>query len=335
MLDKYFAIKQARIRITPGNGQTLCHARAGDILLWTGDVRVVETTRADGSKGKTAWMEVDHTDRWNRTRRGWTYAGWLEKVAPPAPVDPINEVVPILDALRTPDPFDAQQFLVLNDDVAHNLCPHFSAAYVGNDPIVTFLGKAQKYSPANWRAGAIKDVGLGISALEGMIADVYGFETMRFAEALDDPFVGTLVSPGKLLGMLERGWMLIAGVKISGATGKLKSRGVGHWVVLKNISPYGLNEGQVEIYNPFSNDYQILLYSDFIKSMGGWDSLTGLWVKGVARDEETAKPERITTRDDRVIGEFLDAVSAEIAEINRWLGGHDEWIAQERAKLDG
>jgi len=62
--------------------------------------------------------------------------------------------------------------------------------------------------------------------------------------------------------------------------------GVGHWVVLDKITPYGVNRAQVEIYNPYPNRREEYSYADFIRSCA--PTYTGLWVnrerpsKGVA-----------------------------------------------------
>lgn len=333
MNTTYWAITRVRIRTKPVSGETVAFAPSGSMLNWTGRESYESTRRMDGKAELARWMEVRYTSRWGRAYIGWTYAGWLEPVAPPAPVDPQNEVVPIPASLRTPDPFDAQQYLVVDGKTAHNLCGHFCAAYLGNDAIDVFLDKARRFAHPEWLAGVKKDRGLGISAMAEMITGVYNFPVLRFAEALEDSIVGVLVSPGKLRALLEDGWRLIAGVRID-RNGKLISGGrIGHWVVLTAVQPYGINEGGVEIYNPFPNRMQRLRYSEFIRSMRAFEGgMTGLWVQAPPNPSSESVGAHV---QDAIIAEFLNDIAAFLRDNREWLNRQRGWLDERRMKLDG
>jgi len=345
MIEVY-AIKQVHIRRSPVTGATVTHAPAGSILRLTGKHEMARTRHDGGIYGNAPWVEVEFTNFWRRKFTGWTYEGWLENIAHPRPIDPLNEVVPIPDLLRTQNPNDAQQYLHLDDVDAKNLCPHFCVAFAGGDSIDILLGKARALSLSAWEAGVVRNVGLGISALEKLIKDVYRFETLRFADGLHDDVVGTLVSPGKMREMLESGWMLIAGVKINGATGKLISHGrIGHWVVLTYIQPYGVNDGQVKIYNPFPNQFETHSYGDFMASMKAWDagSLSGLWVPSGARfhleepTDESRSAALLSGYADRKIEEldaFVTRTAIWIAENIEWTTTQKAWIDEQKKEMD-
>ena len=346
MDGQVFAIKQVRIRKSPVTGETVIHAPAGSVLRLTGERLMANTRAEDGAYSNAPWVEVEYTNRWKRKFSGWTYEGWLERVAEPRPVDPINEVVPIPDEMRTPDPLDAQQYMVLGGKTVHNLCGEFCAAFAGGEGIDVFLDRAKTLSPAAWSAATKMDAGLGVSALEKLIKDVYGFETLRFADGLHDKYVGTLVSPGKMRQRISEGWMLIAGVKIDGSSGKLISRGrTGHWVVLTGVQPYGVNDGQVEIYNPFPNRMQTLSYKNFVASMGAWygGALTGIWVPSDARfrvDEPTDATRAgsiamaYAERKLEDVDIFLGKISTWVADNAIWIATQKSWIDEQKREMD-
>ncbi len=328
-MDEVFAIKQVRIRKTPVNGATIVYAPTRSVLRLTGKREMHRTRTESGGYTDAPWVEVEY-----KNYTGWTYEFWLERVAEPRPVDPLLEVVPIPDEMRTPNPNDAQQYLRINGKDLHNLCPHFCAAFAGGDPINVLLDKAKADSYPAWEAGVVRNVGLGISALEKLMRDVYKFDTFRFAEPLHDEIVGTLVSPGTIGGMLDSGWLLIAGVKINGTTGKLISSGkIGHWVVLTDVQPFGVDDGQVKIYNPFPNQYETYPYRDFMASMGGWNSLTGLWVPA-----DFYFMEKGASKEAGFLSGFYDSRFEELDDFmysaGDWIASNIEWITKKKAWLD-
>ena len=76
---------------------------------------------------------------------------------------------------------------------------------------------------------------------------------------------------------------LLAGVNISGRTGRLQPSGVAHWVVVTKLTPRGnlrgSNGGWVELYNPFPNCWEEYSYREFMEAFRGMSEGTTLWIK--------------------------------------------------------
>lgn len=337
MTSQYFAIKQARVRKAPVDGATVVHVPAGKVVTLTGAERVEWTLGEDGVSRDARWVEISYS-RWGRTYVGWSYAGFYEPVAKPAAVDPLNEVVPIPDELRTPDPFDAQQFLVLSGITHRNLCGEFCLSYLAGEPFDDYLLRAA--GNPTWKILLEGNYGMGVATLAELAEDLYGFEPVRFYDGLQDPVVGTLVSPGTISKKLRDGWLLIAGVKIDGSSGRLISRGrIGHWVVLKSVQPYGVNDGQVEIYNPFSNRYETYKYHDFIASMGAFDGpLTGLWIQAPSSyayaQAAIGELNEIGVGRSMALDQLIIDVQAFLKYERSWLEEQKKWIATQSLRIE-
>ncbi len=98
-----------------------------------------------------------------------------------------------------------------------------------------------------------------------------------FLEGLKDTVIGKrpyLATPGRMAKMLQNNW-LIAGVRIDNRTGEFVRSGganhVGHWIVVEAVTPFGLNNGDVRVYNPFPNNYQTITFRLLLESMGSGD----------------------------------------------------------------
>jgi hypothetical protein len=208
-------------------------------------------------KGKTAWVNdtylEDYVEKFKK-----------EEVLIPHP---------------TTEPNDAAQYMLLDGRVKYNMCGELCAAFIGGEDIETFLAKWEVVSPYfyKWALSGTSDKPTGIDALESMLA-VYGykFPMLRFEAGLTDPVAGFKISPRRLQKMLFTHY-LIAAVHIDNITGKLRGQGVGHWIVLDKIQPYGVNGGWIELYNPFPNRRQEYSYDEFINSAG--PTWTGLWAR--------------------------------------------------------
>jgi hypothetical protein len=172
-----------------------------------------------------------------------------------------------------------------------NMCGELCVAFIGGDDIETFLRKWEKHDKLfyPWAVKGNNNQALFWFNLDKML-EVYGYASpnLKFKAGLTDPGIDFAPTPGRFKKQLETRY-LIANVRIDGS-GKLVSKeeglGVGHWVVLEKITPYGVNRGRVEIYNPYHNRREEYSYADFIRSCA--PTYTGLWVnrerpsKGVA-----------------------------------------------------
>jgi hypothetical protein len=239
-------------------------------------------------KNGTAWSEVIFKNEKNEELRGWLEEISLEDVIE----NFIENVVPIPAELVSPDPLDAVQNLILkkvgeSDTVKTNLCGEFCVAFAGGDDIETFLNKWKAHDKLYypWAIGGNNNQALFWYNLDKML-EVYGHASPnpKFREKLTDPGIGFVPTPGRFKHQLETHY-LIANVRIETPSGKLVSKedgkGVGHWVVLTKVIPYGINRGRVEIYNPYHNRMEEYSYADFIRSVA--PTYTGLWVKRPSR----------------------------------------------------
>lgn len=261
MASKKWCIALTGLRAGP-NGRKILDIPPGAIIDSTGNQ---EPGRLDGHE--VLWSEVIY-----RGRTAWVNDRLIEDYVEKYP-----------EAVRIPNPSaepnDAAQYLMLDGYIKYNMCGELCAAYIGGDDIDTFLAKWSEAAPKfyKWAVQGENDNPTGIDALESMLK-VYGYQfpVLRFQAGLTDPVIGFKISPGRLKRMLDTHY-LIANVNIDAHTGKLRGQGIGHWVVLDEIQPYGINGGWIKLYNPFPNRCQEYSYDEFINSSG--TSRVGLWVR--------------------------------------------------------
>ena len=211
----------------------------------------------------TEWIQVifqTDTKDWI----GWVYKPYTEEI--------INEFVEGIVSIPnpTPDLQDAAQYMIWRNKRQYNLCGELCVCFLTGDDIDTFLAK--------WEATEISffqrvfsggySTGTGLADLDSML-DVSGYDTLskRLAAALVDPVLGrAIVSPGRFKNLLNE-HRLIVSVKIEKTLGRLRSSGYGHWVVIEQVIPDGIERGWVEIYNPFVNQLQRYSWSELLASM--------------------------------------------------------------------
>jgi len=262
--SKKWCIGLAPFRDGPG-GQRLMDIPPGVIIDTTGRQQVVNAGEYD-----VLWSEITY-----RGTSAWVNDTFLEDYVEKYPN------AEVLIPHPTAEPNDAAQYMILDGRVKYNMCGELCCAFIGGDDIETFLKKWEQVSPSyyKWALYGDSDKATGVDALESMLK-VYNhpFPITRFQAGLTDPIIGFRITPGRIARMLEKHY-LIAGVRIDNLTGKLRGQGVGHWVVLDKIKPYGVNGGWVELYNPFPNRRQEYSYDEFIDaSSPNW---SGIWVSRV------------------------------------------------------
>ena len=231
------------------------------------------------------WTEVQYADPRNDiSYTGWVYDGYLEDY-PNA-----GNVVPIESSVRLPYASLEIQSIIYQKIKQYNLCGEFSVAYIVGDGIVNLLNKWANNAPA--AANFILSTGspTGLDQLKPILA-MYGIRGpfMGFLEGLKDPVIGKrpyLATPGRMAGMLQNNWLL-AGVHIDNRTGEFVRSGgpnhIGHWIVVETLTPFGLNNGNVRVYNPFPNNHQMITFRLLLESMGSGDPASlddssGLWI---------------------------------------------------------
>lgn len=205
---------------------------------------------------------------------GWVYRGFLELVR--------NEfepgVVPVPPTTYI-DPNRPAQYIVWDGRVQYNLCGEFCASYIFQESIESvqpeqvvlsrFLNR-WKSKPVSlyhrvFKGGLARTT--GISDLRDMVA-VYGGEILEIQDCIYDPVAnGFLFTPELMADWLETGWQAIIGCRIETRYGRLRSSGVLHWIVVDRVVPDDINNGWVEIYNPFPNQRQRLSWEVFAASV--------------------------------------------------------------------
>jgi hypothetical protein len=238
-----------------------------------------EELRKITDKNGKLWSEVLYKNKKGEEVKGWLMDGFLEDVVESPNLS--AGVVPIPNA--TPDPTDPAQFMEWDSKTVTktNMCSELCVAFIGGDDIVTFLRKWEKHDNVfyPWAVKGNSNKPLMWFHIDKML-EVYGYpkHNLKLKDGLTDPGIGFAPTPGRFKKMLETCY-LIANVRID-SSGKLVSKennqGVGHWVVLDKITPYGVNRGRVEIYNPYPNRREEYSYADFIRSCA--PTYTGLWV---------------------------------------------------------
>jgi SH3 domain-containing protein len=158
----------------------------------------------------------------------------------------------------------------------NNLCGEFSAAHVAGRPIDVLITDWLNQSDSYWQGRARealkyyepgkRDPQLtGTEDIKNMLSQ-YNCSYKDFQAGLNDEVTGgALVTPNRLKAQIDRGNALILGVNID-SHGTLAQGDIGHWVVVDDVSPQGINNGQVLIYNPMINGQQIYDYDTLLEA---------------------------------------------------------------------
>lgn len=230
---------------------------------------------------KITWLEVAYETYDSRAGTQWV-TGWVND----AYLDEYNECFPdpgVVIPNQTPDPRDAQQYMLWEGTVRYNLCGEFCVAFIVGDDIDSVLAKWKAKSPASYNAalGGGRDNGTRADELQKMLNAIlsdYGYgsdvdQVINLSSKLTYP-----VTPAGLLEDLKNmltTHYLIGGVTINDAgqlIGKENPR-IKHWIVVDKITRNG---NRVEIYNSFPNRREECSFSEFYSS---FSTNSGLWVK--------------------------------------------------------
>ena len=194
---------------------------------------------------------------------GWVYRGHLEEITYALP----NNVVNI--PRQTNSLQDAAQYILDVDGVKFNLCGELCIASILERDFQVLLDK--------WKAG---DLGLferlykyrsqPTSATDLMnILKFYHCGVQSLPDALLEPKTGnTILTTQRLANLIANGWHPIVGVSIETVHGKLRTKGTRHWVAVEAVTGNGVDDGWVDIYNPFSNNVERREWEVFKNSVG-------------------------------------------------------------------
>jgi hypothetical protein len=225
------------------------------------------------------WSEIMYRNSEGEEVLGWVKDGFLEDVAE----NPRFKEAEVLIPHPSKDPNDAAQNLMWDSEhvVKRNMCSELSVAFIVGDDIETLLRKWEAFDKLFYpslvkgnRDNPLVDIHID------KILEAYGYPktNLKYKDGLTDRGIGFVPTPGRFKKMLETCY-LIANVRID-SSGKLVSKedgqGVGHWVVVDKITPYGVGRGRVEIYNPYPNKREEYSFADFLRSCA--PSYSGRWV---------------------------------------------------------
>lgn len=255
----------APLRKTPG-GVKLCDMPFGSLVEATGEMRPLVY-----AGWPTEWREVVYQTG-SKTFQGWTYGAFLEAYDP----DEHPQIIPIPH--QTESPQDAAQYMVWFNQVQYNLCAELCVCYLAHVDLIDLITEWGVKAPSIFNrvfyGGRSRTT--GIPDLESMLSILsYPAPSVRLEAGLRDPILErALITPARMESMLQL-HQAIVGVKIDGTFGRLQSSGIGHWVVLNAVYPFGINRATVQIYNPFTNELEGYSWAEFTASMG---APLGLWV---------------------------------------------------------
>ena len=189
-----------------------------------------------------------------------TYVGWIEtRLLDPYVEGYAKDCVDIAD-IQTPEPTDAEQYVLWHKYKQVNLCGELAVCYLLNLPLSTMLKHWEVKQPSFFKRvfGQGMARGTGDGELLEMFA-LFGGTATRLTTVLNG------YTPHRLQ-MLAETFGVIAGCKIDSKSGRLRGQGVGHWVVVTKVIPERTNYGLVEIYNPFPNRVEVYSYNEFVAS---------------------------------------------------------------------
>jgi hypothetical protein len=267
MKNIFYAIAQTGLYKSPGTGRLLDILPGAWVELQLSDAGdPMQVTIPFGGLQSTLWTQIAYNGN-----IGWVYDPKLEELIYLYGQDVVGIFHP------TPNRYDLKQYLVLDDGrTLYNGCGEFCVAYITGTSIDEFFNNWKAKSPAWYQRIVPANRTTGIVDLDDMLK-TYGHRvpSLRWDAALYDPIVKrALVSPGRMRTLLETK-QLIAGVKID-HSGRLNGSGVGHWVVVEEIQPNGIQGGFVRLYNSAPNAIELYSWSEFTKSS---PEVYGIWVE--------------------------------------------------------
>jgi hypothetical protein len=270
-------------------------------------------------KGKV-WSEIRYLDKDKKEKTLWVQDVYLEdlvekneQVEEGDKKFPDSEVE-ISSEIRNPNPSGPAQRIRwegINNEGKFNLCSEFCVAYIVGESINDFLLKLAVEKNDLYKKYVFKDkatfkpqikkmlevyqekdtvLNLGANIREGIRE---GLKKLSPEDQVLD--LNSIYTPGRMKRILED-YYLIANVGLKGGKLYTKAGGettfAGHWIVLDKVKPYGINEGWVEVYNPYYNKREGYTFKQFKNFCA--NAQTGLWVKRIKKSEPKGVEDQIT-----------------------------------------
>ena len=229
------------------------------------------------------WTEVEYLSENGQSHTGWVYGGYLEDYLPD-----YGDVVHVDPSVKTGLPYGPLQDIRFNGLTQQNLSAGFCAAYIGGDAIVDLLNKCQS-DPA--LAFIPQGNAVNVRQLQQVLTTVYGYSSSdikSLADGLSDPITGVLITSGRVSRMLQT-YCLAVSVHISSFgeivfydDSRVKMPNMlSQWVVVVDVTPFGFDDGEVVLYNPYPNNIERIAFRLLYQSLG--PTPTGLWIPGSKR----------------------------------------------------
>lgn len=249
----YCVVDSAPVRARPAEGEKLA------TLLRNQQVGVLGTTSIQYNGKLTPFYEVELLTG----VKGFVYSGFLD----PMFRNPANTQV----LTSTSNPYDAYQYIMLDNKVQYNLCGFFCMLHAlglsATMPIEFFLEDLTKLQPSRMAQIMKRNNGL-----TGALDLIYLIKSMNYsASPLYDAFLdgvsNSIIFTAHRLENILATNQAIVGVSID-SRGRLSSRGkTRHWVVVNSVAPVDVG-GVVELYNPFHDNYEAYGFDEFASSVG-------------------------------------------------------------------
>ncbi len=228
----------------------------------------------------SAFTEIEYLSENGQSHIGWVYDGYLEDYLPD-----FGDVVHIDPSLKTGLPYGPVQAINFNGMTQYNLSAGFCAAYIRGDAILDFLKKCQA-NPA--LAFIVQGKTVNVLQLQQLLTTVYDYsisDIKSLTDGLNDPVMGVQITSGRVSRMLQA-YSLVVSVRIN-SFGEIvfynpdrikTSDMMSHWVVVTDVTPFGFDDGEVTLYNPYPNNIEKIAFRLFYQSLG--PNPAGLWIPG-------------------------------------------------------
>ena len=284
---KQWCIDRTPVYASPNEMRPSTHLYKGAVVELTG-----QKQSALSKDIGTSWTQIVYKTHDSRAGTQWVTA-WVND----AYLDDYNEKFPhsgVRIPSATPDPTDAQQYMMLEGKTRYNMCGPLCVAFLVEDDIDSVLTNWSSNSPISYNnvlAGG-KDSGTSESDLRkilGAVLGAHGYgadddQLVGFREKLTFP-----VSPTNMIQDLQKmlvthSLIVLVTIDKSGQLiGNNVTPQIQHWVVLDKITRNG---NRLEIYNPFPNRREECSFNEFYRSCRA--SWSGIWVKRKTPDQSSS-----------------------------------------------
>lgn len=212
-----------------------------------------------------------------KTYQGWVRSVYLEDLFYEFPVEGVFSVPE-----QTDYPYDAAQYITAYGGVLYNLCGEGCVAWIYEKNIMEFL-EDWRLSPNSYFPRIIhngKSELTGVAEMKNMVSTYSGTCSYLKDELYDTVSMSIIFTPVRLKSTMDKG-LTIVGVRINKWTGVIQNQGISHWIVVTDVTPDGIDSGQVILYNPFSDRRERYSWKEFKDAVG---VPIGLVVDGKSRN---------------------------------------------------